>query len=146
MADVAHNVEQEFWRPPAVTGPVAPMPKAASAMVDVCEGCGSEFMMGARFCHICGTSRATQAELSSARNWASQLEFQSIKDRIGLSTGSLIAFIIGIGCVLLAIAVGFYFTAQTVLDWQAVQIWRIQWLLASVAAFIAGILLKKSAK
>ncbi len=48
--------------------------------------------------------------------------------------------------MLLAIAVGFYFTAQTVLDWQAVQIWRIQWLLAAVAAFIAGILLKKSSK
>ncbi len=146
MADVAHNVEQEFWRPPVVTAPVTPMAKATSGMVEVCDGCGSEFMMGARFCHICGTTRASQADNSSVHHWARHLEFQSIKDRIGLSTGSLIAFIIGIGCVLLAIAVGFYFTAQTVLDWQAVQIWRIQWLLAAVAAFIAGILLKKSSK
>ena len=147
MADVAHNVEQEFWRPPVVTAaPVTPMAKAPSGLVDVCDGCGSEFMVGARFCHICGTTRANQADSSSVHHWARHLEFQSIKDRIGLSTGSLIAFIIGIGCVLFAIAVGFYFTAQTVLDWQAVQIWRIQWLLAAVAAFIAGILLKKSSK
>jgi hypothetical protein len=36
------------------------------------------------------------------------------------------------------------YTAATVLDWQAVQIWRIEWLLASAAAFLAGILLKKT--
>ncbi len=46
MADVAHNVEQEFWRPPVVTAPVTPMAKATSGMVEVCDGCGSEFMMG----------------------------------------------------------------------------------------------------
>jgi hypothetical protein len=50
---------------------------------------------------------------------------------------------IGLGCILGAIAVGFVFTVQNLVDWQAVQIWRIQWLLAAAAAFIAGILLKK---
>ena len=29
------------------------------------------------------------------------------------------------------------------LDWQAIQLWRIEWLLAAVAAFVAGCLLKK---
>jgi hypothetical protein len=36
------------------------------------------------------------------------------------------------------------FTAGTVLDWQAVQIWRVEWLLGAAAAFLAGILLKKA--
>jgi hypothetical protein len=38
---------------------------------------------------------------------------------------------------------GFLFTATTLLDWQAVQIWRIEWLLAASAVFVAGVLLKK---
>jgi len=37
-----------------------------------------------------------------------------------------------------------FFTAATVLDWQAVQLWRIEWLLGAAVAFVAGILLKKS--
>jgi hypothetical protein len=30
-----------------------------------------------------------------------------------------------------------------VLEWQAVQVYRIQWLLAAVAAFVGGLLLRK---
>jgi hypothetical protein len=36
------------------------------------------------------------------------------------------------------------FTARTPLDWQAVQLWRIEWLLAGIAGFAAGLLLKKT--
>jgi cytosine/uracil/thiamine/allantoin permease len=43
-----------------------------------------------------------------------------------------------------ALAVGVVFSARTLLDWQAIQIWRIEWLLGAVAAFLAGCLLKKS--
>jgi hypothetical protein len=32
---------------------------------------------------------------------------------------------------------------DTLVDWQAVQAWRIEWLLAAMAALLAGILLKK---
>jgi hypothetical protein len=35
------------------------------------------------------------------------------------------------------------FSPRTALDWQAIQLWRIEWLLGSVAAFGAGCLLKK---
>jgi hypothetical protein len=34
-------------------------------------------------------------------------------------------------------------TAKTLVDWQAIQMYRIEWLLAATAAFVAGILLKK---
>jgi len=44
--------------------------------------------------------------------------------------------------VLAAVGTGLVYTASTVLDWQAVQIWRIEWLLAAVVAFLGGILLK----
>jgi hypothetical protein len=45
--------------------------------------------------------------------------------------------------VIAAVFTGLLFNATTLLDWQAVQLWRIEWLLGSVAMFVAGILLKK---
>jgi hypothetical protein len=41
------------------------------------------------------------------------------------------------------VVTGFLFSATTLLDWQAVQLWRIEWLLAATAIFAAGFLLKK---
>lgn len=143
MAEVVHDAEREFWRPPIAT-PSTPDAQAVPGMVEACDRCQTEFMVGARFCHVCGAARSTLAPSSLNRNWTWYLEFQNIKSRLGLCTASLIAFILGLGCVLAAVLVGLIFTAQTVLDWQAVQVWRIQWLLASLAAFIAAILLKKS--
>ena len=56
---------------------------------------------------------------------------------------SLIAFIVGLACVAGALVVGLL-TARTYVDWQAIQFYRAEWLLAATAAFVAGILLKKS--
>jgi hypothetical protein len=56
----------------------------------------------------------------------------------------LVCLIIGAACVVAAIVTGFLYTANTVLDWQAVQVWRIEWLLAATVAFVAGILLKRN--
>jgi DMSO reductase anchor subunit len=73
------------------------------------------------------------------------LELHNIKQGLGLPLASLIAFIAGIGCILAALAAGLVYSERNVLEWEAVQAFRIQWLLAAVAAFVAGILLKKSA-
>jgi cytosine/uracil/thiamine/allantoin permease len=62
---------------------------------------------------------------------------------LGLSTAAFVAFGIGVLCLLGALGVGLVFSARTMLDWQAVQLWRIEWLLGAVAAFVAGCLLKK---
>jgi hypothetical protein len=42
-----------------------------------------------------------------------------------------------------AIGVGLFFKASNLGEFQAIQLWRIEWLLAATAAFVAGILLKK---
>jgi hypothetical protein len=55
----------------------------------------------------------------------------------------LVALMLGCGCLIAAVATGLVFTATTLLDWQAVQLWRIEWLLGAVAMFAAGFLLKK---
>ncbi len=74
--------------------------------------------------------------------WLHYLHFHEIQSRIGLSTASLVAFILGIACVAGALSVGLL-TVRTFVDWQAIQFYRAEWLLAATASFVAGILLKK---
>ncbi len=135
MAEAIHQSEQEFWRPPAQ----AP---AVRVQAENCTRCGTEFIIGGRFCHVCGAEREPLPDFSEGKlsRW---LDFHQIKAAMGVSTGALVAFIAGIACVAAAIATGLLFSATTVLDWQAVQIWRIEWLLGAAAAFLAGILLNR---
>jgi MFS family permease len=143
MSEVIDNAPQEFWRPP-----VAPAESVVSTMVEACDRCETEFMVGARFCHGCGAER--QARAASTHSWARALrllrvlEFQNVKEWLGLSMASLIAFFAGLGCLLAAITVGAIYSVQNLADFQAIQSWRIQWLLAALAAFVAGILLKQA--
>lgn len=141
MAEAANHVQQqEYWRAPAQAAPA----EAAAGLRRqlVCQQCGTEFIVGARFCHVCGSEREALVGYSQSR-WAQLLDFSRIREVLGLGTASLVAFVAGLGCVVAAIATGFMFTADTVLDWQAVQIWRVEWLLGAAAAFLAGILLKR---
>lgn len=137
MAEVIPNPQQEFWRPP-----VAQRDAVAPSLVSACEGCGTEFMVGSRYCHVCGAGRDVIPVTDP--HWARHLELHNIKQGLGLPLASLIAFIGGIGCILAALACGMIYSERNVLEWEAVQAFRIQWLLAAVAAFVAGLLLKKS--
>jgi len=145
MSEVIDNAPQEFWRPPVVQSEAV-----VPAMVDVCNHCQSEFMVGAKFCHDCGAPR--QRALSSypahiwtrSLDWLKVLEFQNVKEWLGFSTASLIAFFAGIGCLLAAIAIGMIYSVQNLADFQAIQSWRMQWLLAALVSFVAGILLKQA--
>ncbi|MGE5081727.1 MAG: hypothetical protein ACM3ND_02340, partial [Acidobacteriota bacterium] len=131
-----------------------------------------EYLLGSRFCHSCGgkrpggvsTVRADAGLMlrlreqlveaarmtasvfslpdSKVPSWVHYLSFHEIRMRVGLPTASLIAFFIGIGCVAGALLVGLL-TAKTLVDWQAIQFYRAEWLLAATASFAAGILLKK---
>lgn len=177
MSEVVQETSHEFWRPPS---PVVPdeqvMRETIPMMAEACARCGSEFLLGSRFCHTCGGRRAEAisaaaqadsavlaglleqgvarfyslysagAEFSWSQiklpSWLRYLHFHEIKTRIGLSTASLIAFVIGIGCIAGALLVGLL-TARNFVDWQAIQFYRVEWLLAATASFVAGILLKK---
>jgi hypothetical protein len=146
MSEFVHDAQHEFWRPP-----VAQQSAATPALVEACAPCGTEFMVGARFCHICGANRHAQAGPVQERSWTRHLEFQNIMQGLSnvtqglaLPTASLLAFGVGILCLLAVIAVGVIYTVQNLADFQAIQLYRIQWLLAAVAAFAAAILLKKT--
>jgi hypothetical protein len=139
MSEVVQDAEHEFWRAPLAPTPIST--PAAPVLVETCSKCKSEFVMGAGFCHSCGAAREVDTP-TRTRSWTRYLEFQHIKDRFGLPTMALIAFLTGVGCLLCAVCVGLIFSAATVLDWQAVQLWRIEWLLGAAACFLAGILLR----
>jgi hypothetical protein len=141
MADAAQNVKQEYWRPANGSRQVVVDPVPSDA---VCE-CGAAYLMGARYCHVCGADRVPDMGLRPhGFNLVEWLDFASIRERTGLGTASLVCFVLGVACVLAAVAVGFLYTANTVLDWQAVQLWRIEWLLGSAASFLAAIALKRN--
>lgn len=143
MAEAIRNPQQEYWHPPAAPG-AAPIP----VMATVCGGCGAEFMVGAHFCHVCGRTRLTETTQQTS-DWTKVLgfvrifEFQHIRNWIGLPLGSLVAFLAGIGCLVGALVVGLVYSPQTSIGFEALQLWRMQWLLGAVAAFLAGILLKR---
>lgn len=146
MPDMVRNAEvrQEFWRPPVDELNARAAQFSNGFEVAVCDRCRSEFVMGARFCHVCGTERNPRLGASIPR-WEKVREYLAsmrVAEILGLPTAALIAFSLGLICVVAAIAQGLG-EPGTVLEWQAVQLSRIQWLLAGIAAFVAGLLLKK---
>jgi hypothetical protein len=146
--------------------------QAVASLATTCSRCGTEFLTGSRFCHSCGSSRLEVHSAEQSDNgfisgiwnqnhiiqgaqlawtalrriefpsWLRYLHFHEIKSRVGLPTASLVAFMIGLGCVAGALLVGLL-TARNFVDWQAIQFYRGEWLLAATAAFVAGILLKR---
>ncbi len=173
MSEVVQETQPEFWRPaPLAAMEAVQVPTVGVTMADACASCGTEFLFGSGFCHNCGRRRpeatsgsalADAAEMaglwenavertkSAARfawslirvpSWLHYLHFHEIKRWVGLPTASLLAFILGLGCVAGALLVGLL-TVKTLVDWQAIQLYRAEWLLAATAAFVAGILLKK---
>lgn len=137
MAEVADQARQEFWRPPLPMSEAVANPERTST----CR-CGTEFIVSSLFCHACGASRP-DSNAARTLEIPGLSELSMLADRLGLRTLAVIAFAAGVLCIVGALAVSVFFSARTVLDWQAIQLWRIEWLLAAIAAFVAGCLLKK---
>jgi hypothetical protein len=176
MAEVIHDVQQEYWRPPtpreSASATTIIDSVSVRTMADTCARCGTEFMIGSRFCYACGSHRPERNPVASSPAllstgflsaklerlitatadfsrrrlalppWLRYLHFHEIKRWIGLPTASLIAFFLGLGCVLGALGVSLFYKATTLPEFEAIQMWRMEWLLAATAAFVAGILLK----
>jgi hypothetical protein len=70
-------------------------------------------------------------------------ELIALAENLGLSAPALVGFAMGIFCMLGALTVGLFFSARTLVDWQAIQLWRLEWLVAAIACFAGGCVLKK---
>src|SRR5262249_52109929 len=106
------------------------------------SNCGTDFLIGSRFCYMCGNDRQA-VPADTASRLPSWFDIVSLQELLGQSTPSLVALILWFACIVSAIVTGFRFIATTLAHWQAIQLWRIEWLLAAIALFVAGILLKK---
>ncbi len=135
-----HNLDQEFWRPPVQN---IEYQQEVRPVLEVCSRCNTEYVLGSRFCYVCGAKRAVETDATKV-SFLHFLDIRFLAHGIGLNIASLVAFIVGTICFVAAVATGLIYTANTVLDWQAVQIWRVEWLLAAAVALIAGILLKRA--
>ena len=181
MAEVVHDAQQEFWRPPsaldAVAGTTTPLlssqdlardlpglrqrvhdrsallphlwTKPAGALKSGYDPRDGGLRHLWRMGQECGVGRGRNGRCGSAWHqiefpgWLYYLHFHEIKRRVGLPTAALVAFMIGLGCVAGALGVSFFYRASNLAEFQAIQMWRIEWLLAATASFVAGILLKK---
>jgi hypothetical protein len=139
MTEVARNATQEYWKPVQTQRTEIRGMEAET----ICANCGSEYAVGARFCHVCGNEREPEMKISRQARIAQMVNFDQLCEKVGLSAAALVLAVIGAVCVLGAILVGLIYTANTVLDWQAVQVWRIQWMLGALVAFVAAILFNR---
>jgi len=131
------DTRQEFWRPAPEQLQANPL-----ASAQMCEKCGADYVLGSRFCHVCGAGRdenTRNGSLGLKEKLAFVTRFPS---GLNLSIASGVLFAIAMFCAIAAIAVGFIYSATTLVDWQAVQIWRIEWMLGSLIGLLAALLLK----
>lgn len=140
MADGTHDIHQEYWRPLNTARIVNSDPLQREA---TCQ-CGAEYLLGARYCHVCGSGREPNLGLKAHRgSIAEWLDFDRIRDRTGLGAVPLSLFAVGILCVLAAIVAGAVTDASTAAESRAAQLWRIELLVGAAVAFLASIAAKR---
>jgi len=138
---VGNSSREEYWRSPnpEIMRLVTPLTPTRP-----CWNCGADYSPGAHFCHLCGSEREKRLTITDrSKTSADAAQSTNILDQLGLTLASLVFFLLGLGCMIAALLTGFIYKADTLVDWQAVQIWRVEWLLAACAGMLAGILLKK---
>jgi H+/Cl- antiporter ClcA len=59
---------------------------------------------------------------------------------------STLCLVLGLGCGVIAGLMGAIYRTDTLVDWQAVQVWRIEWLLGAIVVLLAGLLLQRSGR
>ena len=136
----ASDIRAEFWRPSVEVERPAP----ATIDIKICAHCSNELLSGAHYCHVCGAA-GSQAFAKPRINLFLKVRVLLKRAHVALALNglSLVAFGAAMFCLLAAVLTGVLYQVQSVLDWQAIQVWRIQWLLAAIAALLAGLLLRR---
>jgi hypothetical protein len=147
MAEFRRGTSEEYWRP--ATASAAAFERQGLQTVgttELCSICGTPYPAGARFCNQCGLNRQTPPPASHKLKWnplGDWLDLDGVRELTGLPAISLGLAALAVICMLATIMTGLLYTTATLAEWQAVQTWRIEWLLASVASLLGAILFKK---
>ena len=141
MASAAESTSQEYWRPsnPDVA-------RVIPSLRGICWHCGMDYSPGARYCHSCGGARedSNVQVLTDPKGRESRRDLPGILRWSGLSVPCLVCLVAAVVFGLAAVLTAVVYREDTLVDWQAVQTWRMEWLLGAVVALLAGILLKKN--
>jgi len=139
MATAAGSTSQEYWRPsnPDVA-------RVVTSIRGTCRRCATDYPVGARYCHVCGSIRDSHSDQACLPYEACEEagSTHSTENKFGLSVPCTVFFVLGIACAVAAALVRILYQEETLVDWQAVQAWRIEWMLGTIASLLAGILLK----
>ena len=141
MASAAKSTSQEYWRP--ANPDVA---RVIPSLRGICWHCGMDYTPGARYCHSCGGARegASVQTIPSTKEHERRREMSDVFRQFGLSVPGVVCLVVAVVFALAAVLTGVIYREDTLVDWQAVQTWRIEWLLGAVVALLAGILLRKN--
>ncbi len=141
MADMKREASQEYWRPaPSAGNPFSTLGSKARENEACCSVCSTPYATGARFCHFCGLSRESSNERRNPiKHW---LDLDAIRNRFGLSNASLVLVLAAAIFMIATMMTGLVYNTSTLAEWQAVQTWRIEWLLATVVALLTAMLFK----
>lgn len=141
MASAAKGTSQEYWRP--ANPDVA---RVIPSLRGICWHCGMDYTPGARYCHSCGVARADSnvAAMPPTKEREPRSEVSGILRQFGLSVPCVVCLVAALVFGLAAVLTGVVYREDTLVDWQAVQTWRIEWLLGAAVVLLAGILLKKN--
>jgi hypothetical protein len=141
--ETSRGTSEEYWRPATASGASLERNGLRMAGTEFCSICGAPFSAGSHFCNQCGLNRGAvtpKAQWNLLSDW---VDLDSIREHTGLPAISLgLATLAGI-CLMATIMTGLLYNTATLAEWQAVQTWRVEWLLASVAALLGAILFKK---
>ncbi len=140
MTDGVHDVHQDYWLPLNASQKAA----SAPARQDAPCSCGTAYQPGARFCHACGRKRVSTTPRRTQPAVLPWLGLERVREFTGLSGFALALVIMGAVCALGALLIGWLQPTDTIEEWQAVQLWRIQWLLGAAISFLAVIALKRA--
>jgi hypothetical protein len=144
MADFTKELSQEYWRPAPTPGnQFQPQGFQTHSNVAFCTGCGTPYAAGARFCHVCGLGREEDLHLEKRNLIGDWLDFDRLQEQSGLSKISLVLVLAAAVFMLATVMTGLVYNTSSIAEWQAVQTWRIEWLLATVVAILAAMLFKE---
>jgi hypothetical protein len=144
MAEYTKQLSQDYWRPaPSAGKEFQTQGLHAPGSPAYCTICGTQYAAGARFCHLCGLTREDDPHTNKRAGLImDRLDLEHIRERTGLSTISLALVSVAAIFLLATAMTGFVYNTSTIAEWQAVQTWRIEWLLAAAVALLAAILFK----
>jgi hypothetical protein len=143
MAEFTKELSQEYWRPaPTVGNQFQSHGFQTQGNEAFCAICGTPYAAGARFCHLCGLGREDDLRAARRNPIMDWFDLDTIRTQFGISTTSLVCVLAAAVFMLATVMTGLIYNTSTLAEWQAVQTWRIEWLLATVVALLAAMLFK----